>query len=64
MFNFLYLDAAPLYSIYFQEEATLSMIGIRDLHDNIFFYILFILIFVTYFIIINTYHKDIQPIRK
>jgi Cytochrome C oxidase subunit II, transmembrane domain len=37
----------------FQEEATPLMIGIRDLHDNIIFYLIIILSLISYFLIIN-----------
>lgn len=58
-FNFIHLDAAPKNSIYFQEESSISMIGIRDLHDSLMFYLIIILILVTYFIIFNILQKNL-----
>lgn len=41
-----------MYKLYsFQDESTEIMIGIRDLHEYILFYLLIILIFVTYLLI-------------
>jgi hypothetical protein len=42
-----------------QEEATIAMIGIRDLHDAVFFYLILVLIFVSYIIIVNIFQKNI-----
>lgn len=58
-FNFIHLDAAPKNSLYFQEESSISMIGIRDLHDSLMFYIIIILILVTYFIFFNILQKNL-----
>lgn len=45
------LDAPKNYQLGFQDPATPIMTGISDLHDSIFFYLLFILIGVIYFLV-------------
>lgn len=50
MFNYKVLN--------FKEEATEIMIGIRDLHDYILFYLLLIIIFVTYLLIYVSYKNN------
>ena len=51
----IYNDSSKIWQILFQEEATPIMIGIRDLHDNIMFYLIIILFFIGYFLIINIF---------
>jgi len=47
----LYLDICEKAQIGFQEEASINMIGIRDLHDSIMYYIIIIVSIVTYILI-------------
>lgn len=51
----IYNDSSKIWQILFQEEATPIMIGIRDLHDNIMFYLIIILFFIGYFLIVNIF---------
>lgn len=53
MGNIINNDYNKLWQIYFQEEASPIMIGIRDLHDNVMFYLIIILTIVSYFLIVN-----------
>lgn len=41
-------DAGRNWALYMQEEASIGAIGIRDVHDNIMYYIIIILTVVTY----------------
>ena len=59
-FTSVFNDAAPSSSFYFQEEATISMIGIRDLHDNVFYYLIFVSIFVTYYLFISVFQNNLN----
>lgn len=56
-----YNDISEKYQIGFQEEVTPAMIGIRDLQDNIMYYIIIIITLVTYLIIkmVKDMKKDI-----
>lgn len=54
-----YADLSEKYQIGYQEEVTPTMIGIRDLQDNIIYYLIIILTVVTYMLI-----KLIQDMRK
>lgn len=51
--NKIYNDAGSLWQINLQEEGSPIMIGIRDLHDEIMYYVIIIIIFVTYILIKN-----------
>jgi hypothetical protein len=54
LFNtYINADAAPSKALYFQEESTINMLGIRDLHDHLMFYLILVLILVSYFLIVN-----------
>lgn len=53
MFKRINNDYPMKWQMYFNEEASNQMIGIRDLHDEIMFYLIFVSIFVGYFILIN-----------
>lgn len=53
-------DSNQLWQMTFQDEASPIMIGIRDLHDNILFYLIIIISFVGYFLLINIYQKGIR----
>lgn len=55
-------DSPSQWGISFQDEATPIMIGIRDLYDNVLFYIIWIMIFVSYWIIVNILQKG-SPIK-
>lgn len=59
LISFVNLDAAPRNSLYFQEESSISMIGIRDLHDSLMYYLIIVLILVTYFLFFNVLQKNI-----
>lgn len=60
--NIIYNEAGSLWQKNLQEEGSPIMIGIRDLHDQIMYYLLIIIIFVTYLLIKNiiTYKKGIN----
>lgn len=68
MYNWLInCDLSRDWQLSFQDEASLLMIGIRDLHDEILFYLIIILILVLYFLIycvnqvnINIKSKDLN----
>ena len=48
-----------MYKLYnFQDESTEIMIGIRDLHEYVLFYLIMILIFVSYLIIYLSLHNN------
>jgi cytochrome c oxidase subunit 2 len=53
-----YNDSPSRWQMIFQDEATPIMIGIRDLHDNILFYLIWILLFVAYWIIVNIVQRS------
>lgn len=57
MMGEIYNDSSKKWQISLQDEATPVMIGIRDLHDNIMFYLLIVVLFVSYFIIYNILQK-------
>ena len=56
----LYLDICEKTQIGFQEEASINMIGLRDLHDSIMYYILIIVTIVTYILIKLIFEMNIS----
>lgn len=65
--NIIYNDAGSLWQINLQEEGSPIMIGIRDLHDEIMYYIIIIIILVTYILgqnIITYKNKNEKGIEK
>lgn len=60
----LHNDYNYYYQLYFQDEANALMIGIKDLHDYILFYIIIILTIVSYFVLFVTLNYNLNIIVK
>nr|YP_003412085.1 cytochrome c oxidase subunit 2 [Phaeoceros laevis]ACT75293.1 cytochrome c oxidase subunit 2 [Phaeoceros laevis] len=56
LFPIAYRDAAEPWQLGFQDAATLMMQGIIDLHHDIFFFLLIILIFVSWMLVCALWH--------
>jgi len=58
--NIINNDSSKKWQVTFQEESTPTMIGIRDLHDNVMFYLIVILLIVGYFLIVVILQKNME----
>jgi len=60
----IYNDIGEPWQIGFQEESTPISAGIRDIHNNTFYYLIIVITFVTYLIIVMVYNnRSIQLLR-
>jgi cytochrome c oxidase subunit 2 len=58
--NYIYNDVGEKLNLYFQDEGSINAIGIKDVHDNIMYYLIIIIMVVIYGLYIIIYKNIIN----